>query len=215
MSTALEALDTEIAQAERRAAEAFAQQRTMSPSLSTSEAIAQNRVCKALNAKVAELKSRRFEVVAGVEAPEPPPPPKLQEKLDWLDVRVQSVALASEKVQRSIAEGIASATATTLKAEHERMLAHVHDEKEKAIKLLRKEIDVVRHSYSQSATRTANKLMEMREVREQSQAEVERDILMCRRELADLRAELFSLKAAHGLVAAPFNGSRAHNNDNP
>jgi hypothetical protein len=207
-------LDAEIAQAERRAAEAFAQQRAMGSNVSTSEAIAVGRTVKALDEKLAALKARRFGIVAGVEAPEPPPR-KLQEKLDWLDARVQAVALASEKVQRSIAQGIASATAETLKAEHERMLAHVHDEKEKAIKLLRKEIDVVRTAYSQSATRTANKLMEMREVREQSQADVERDILMCRRELADLRAEMLALKAAHGLVAAPFNGSGAHSNDNP
>jgi hypothetical protein len=65
-------------------------------------------------------------------------------------------------------------------------------------KKLRAEIDAVRSDYKSSAMRTANKLMEMREIREQGQREAERDILACRREIADLRDELRVLKAGGG-----------------
>jgi hypothetical protein len=44
----------------------------------------------------------------------------------------------------------------------------------------------------------ANRLMAQRETREQGQREAERDILACRREIADLREELRALKAGIG-----------------
>jgi hypothetical protein len=204
-------LDAEIAAAEQAAERAFAQQRAMGRDVPHAEAVATARLVKDLEKRVSDLRVAKL----GAAAPaEPPPSPELQRRLDWLEAQVKASSLSAERTQRSIANGIASATAEVIKAEHERMLAHVHEEKEKAIKLLRKEIDVVRVAYSQSATRSANKLLEMRELREQSQAAVERDILAYRREIADLREELRALKA-HGLVAAPFNGSGAHSNDNP
>jgi hypothetical protein len=82
------------------------------------------------------------------------------------------------------------------------------EEVARAGKQLRSEIEAkVMAEVRTSALAMANKLMMQREVREQGQREAERDILACRREIADLREELRALKAGGG---AP--GDRAWTN---
>jgi hypothetical protein len=81
---------------------------------------------------------------------------------------------------------------------------------------LRAEIAAVRSESKTSALQMANRLMAQRETREQGQREAERDILACRREIADLRDELRALKGGTGpeaIAAADLPKGNA-NNDN-
>jgi hypothetical protein len=190
MSTALEALDTEIAQAERRAAEAFAQQRAMGSTVSTSEAIAVGRTVKALDEKLAALKSRRFEVAAGVEPPAapPPPPPRTSE--------AEIAAVVAKALGRETAERL-KAQRTDMEAHVAASCAAVRDEFDGK---LAKGLDTVKwglnHTIDQKVGRSATELLKHREIREATQAELRLQLLDVRKEVLELREALAQLRAA-------------------
>ena len=145
-------IDEQIAEAEAAYERALTAQRAMRRDAPHSEAVVIARTVDALHKKAADLRGRRFAVVAGVEQPEPPPPPKLQEKLDWLDVRVQSVALLAN-AQRSIARGIPASTAGVEGRARAACWRTFTTKKRRRLSLLRKEIDVVPRRRSLSRRR--------------------------------------------------------------
>jgi hypothetical protein len=180
-------LNTQIAQAERRAAEAFDALRTHEGS--TSDAIAQNRICKALNEKVASLKSRRFSVLAGID--EPPALPQSTPRNPDVDIA-------------AVAKAIGKASAEVSKAQRTDMEAHVAAScaavREEIETKLAKEIDLVKwglnHTVDQKLGRSAEALLKHREIREATQAELRLQLLDVRKEVLELREALAQLRAA-------------------
>jgi hypothetical protein len=187
--TQLASLDAEIAQAERRVAEAFDAQRAMSPNVSTAEAIAVGRTVKALDEKLATLKSRRFAVVAGVEPAEPPalPPPPRAPDVDIAAV-VKSIGRASSEVVSKAQRDMETHVAAACAAVREEMEAK-----------LAKEVDLVKwglnHTLDQKLGRSAGELLKHREIREATQAELRLQLLDVRKEVLELREALAELRA--------------------
>jgi hypothetical protein len=183
----LATLDAEIAQAECRAAEAFDALRAHEGS--TSEAIAQNRVVKALNEKLAALKSRRFEVVAGIDAP--PALPQSTPRNPDVDI----AAVVAKAIGRASAEVVSKAQ-RDMETHVAAACAAVREEMEAK---LAKEVDLVKwglnHTVDQKLGRSAGELLKHREIREATQAELRLQLLDVRKEVLELREALAELRA--------------------
>jgi chromosome segregation ATPase len=194
-------LDHEIKRAEEAYDRAFKQMQAMGRyHTSDAEAKALSAAVKTLATRLDDLRARRIAVSYGLDEA---PVTRSRDDGDFqkIDSRIRAHSAA---VQNLIDARIERRVQTALAAVQEDSTA------------LRAEINAVRSESKTSALQMANRLMAQRETREQGQREAERDILACRREIADLREELRALKGGTGprsTAAADLKNANALNDN--